>query len=168
LFYGGNKLRIPTFQKYVKRTSISNTGYNIYRRYSPFPLPKRNPLSEKTFLGILETRADVFLFRAGFFETIYQARILCIYGKAVLRNKNSSLSPGSHLSLFEICSVRHYKFVQKRLRYLLEYELISFIPRWIHVSYTYMIGYLIEYPTDIGYPCKGLSWTTFDIFDRGF
>lgn len=168
LFYGANRCRIPTFQKYVifKRSSIHNLEYDIYRPNHYFQ--HKSAFSQVLFPGILETRADIFLFRAGFFETVYQARALCFFGKAVLRTKNSNLAPGTNLMPFELCSVRHYRFVQKRLRFLLKQQHVYYIPRWIHVSYTYMVAFLIDYPTKIGYPCKELTWGNFTLFDHGF
>jgi len=116
----------------------------------------------------METRVDVFLFRVGFFESIYQARILCCYAKAVLKNRNSRLLGKTNLRPFEICSVRHYRFVQQRIIFLLQNEFITYIPGWINVTYTLMAAFLKGYPTNIGYPCKGLHKFSVSMFDKGY
>lgn len=128
----------------------------------------RVPLSDRTVPGIMETRIEIFLFRLAFAETVYQSRLLCQNGKAILRLRNLRLKTGTLLTPFEIVSVRHYRFVQRRLHFLLANELVSYIPVWTHVSYTYMAAFLTDNPIDVGYPCRGLSWFNFDMFNHGF
>jgi ribosomal protein S4 len=154
LFYGANRLRIPTFQRFSKTYSVYRTIYAQQQSIDS--------------IRIMESRIDIFLFRVGFFTSVYQARVLCYSGKATLLCKDVHLNPRTFLKPFEMCSVRHYRVVQKYLCLILENELISYLPKWANVSYTYMTAFLNEYPTNIGYPCKDLRWFSVDMFNHGF
>ena len=61
--------------------------------------------------GMMETRVDMFLFRAGFFETL-SSSYMCFYGKAYYEAK-IRVFPWNAFNAFELCSVRHYRFVRK-------------------------------------------------------
>lgn len=64
---------------------------------------------------MMETRADIMLFRAGFFVTVSSAD-MCFYGKAYFVAKIRTLSRDS-FKAFELCTVRYYRFIRKGYNY---------------------------------------------------
>jgi hypothetical protein len=75
LFYGGGRLRLPTFKIYAKIADARN-------REDQLTVLRRRLGYARTLISILETRADIFFFRIGFFKTIFEARYYCFLRRA--------------------------------------------------------------------------------------
>lgn len=160
LFYGGGRLRLPTFKVYSKFCDTRN-------REDQLTILRRRLINPHTLVSILETRADVFFFRIGFFSTIFEARYFCFLRRARIKNFSKYLKPWDRIQALEICFVIDYKKLQKLFVLNLEKKKII-VPVWINLSITFMRAFILYYPSRVGYPGRDMTGAPVKVFQLGF
>lgn len=164
LFYGGGRVRLPTFKIYSKFSDKRNREDQLtcFRRQ----LGHAGVFS-RHFITILETRADIFFFRIGFFKTIFEARYFCFLRRARIKNVSKYLMPWYRIQALEICFVTNYKILQKFFILNLQKNKI-FVPAWVNLSITFMRAFILYYPYRVGYPGRDMSNIPIKVFRLGF
>lgn len=160
LFYGGGRIRLPTFKIYSKFRDTRN-------REDQLTILRRRLGQSCNYITKLETRADIFFFRIGFFHSIYEARKFCYLRRARIKNFSKFLMPWFRIKIFEICFVIFYKKLQKFFIYNLEKKRI-FVPSWVNISITFMRAFIIYYPSRGVYPTNNMSGSSLKVFKIGF
>jgi hypothetical protein len=160
LFYGGGRMRLPTFKIYSKFTDIRN-------REDQLTVLRRRLGTTRNYITKLETRADIFFFRIGFFGSIYESRNFCYLKRARVKNYSKYLMPWHRIQALEICFVTYYRQLQKLfILNLLKKRIL--VPAWISLSIMYMCAFVLYYPPRVGYPGRDMSGASLKVFRIGF
>jgi hypothetical protein len=159
LFYGGGRIRIPTFRIYSKIADQRN-------REDQLTLLRRKLVFTRSLASILETRADVFFFRIGFFNSIFEARNYCYFRRARVRTVSKCLMPWQRIESFEICFVTFFRRLQSSFKIRLAKGKV-YIPFWVDISITFMRAFILFYPVIVGYPGRDMSGTSIKVFKWG-
>lgn len=133
-FYGN--LRKKNFKRIFKQKGLNNNFLG------------------RSFAYFLESRLDVILYRANFFESIYAARQF-INHKKVLVNGIIESKPGIKLYVNDIISISDYKNFYKDVKNrLVQKRIIGNYPMYLEVNYKLGLIVLTKMPSskEIPYP----------------
>ena len=160
LFYGGGRLRLPTFRIYSKFNDSAN-------REDQITLLRKHLKTSRTYVTILETRTDIFFFRIGFFASIFESRKFCRLKRARIKNTGKYLRPWYKIQAFEFCFVTYYRQLQESFIFALEKKKFI-VQEWYAISITFMYASILHYPESVGYPGRGMAGAPLKVFRLGF
>lgn len=157
----------PRLKKMINNSVISTEGLTKYKEFHNKRLDQKRILLKSLYLvkdrtlktkGVthlsLERRLDTFLVRSLIATTFFHARQLikhghiCVNG-VVCRHSSTKLLEGTLVSLLPIQYSLSIVGIEHRLRDNLIY--IN-VPKYIEFDYRYMVGFLLNNPTDLDIP----------------